>query len=281
LKISVYITSYNQKEHLKEAIESVLNQTLKPYEILIVDDFSSDGSQDLIKAYSNKYPELVRYIFHSINRGVTEVRIKALKNLTGDYVTYVDGDDLYLPTKLEKEYKLLESGNYDIAFSNNYYVESTNEEIIKWIWAYNIKDLPEPGDMFLHTLTRKFPRNSLFRMELVNKKAWDKIGFHDPKLKIYEDYDMRIRLAKHLRINYTIEPLTKIRISKSGLSKSPNERFLKSLKYIYDKYQEEINLLPKKEQEFIRMRFQELFKKFDRNHSSGISFKDKIKHGLI
>ena len=95
MKISVYISSYNQKEYLQVAIESVLNQTFLPYEIIIVDDCSSDGSQELIKEYSKKY-SFIRYVFHKENKGIAQVRITALSKVTGDFVTYLDGDDLYL-----------------------------------------------------------------------------------------------------------------------------------------------------------------------------------------
>src|SRR5690606_6353403 len=187
MKISVYIPSYNQKEYLFQAVESVLNQTLRPFEILIIDDCSTDGSQELIRNLANANP-LVRYLFNETNEGIAGVRRKALENVRGDYFTYVDGDDLYLPNKLSIEAGLMNSGKYDVAFSNNMYVDPDDPNDVKWIWAYNKSEFPSPGNMHYETLARKFPRMSLFRMELINVDLLRSIGTYDQNLQIYEDY---------------------------------------------------------------------------------------------
>lgn len=279
MKISVYITSYNQREYLKEAIDSVLNQTLKPFEILIVDDYSSDGSQEFIKTYANKFDN-VKYIFHEKNLGVARVRISALSNLTGDYVTYVDGDDVYLPHKLETEARLMSKGKYDLTFSNNLYTDPDDINDVKWIWAQNLNDLPKPGNMFIETITRSFPRGNLFRMELININTLKKAGFHDENLKIFEDYDLRIRLSKIAKINYSLEPTTKIRISKSGLSKSNIELHKESFNYIFNKYQSIVDQLPEKEKRVVNQKQAQLLKKFESDKSKPDG-KARIKRKLI
>lgn len=239
MKISVYIPSYNQKELLKEAIDSVLAQTLKPYEIIIVDDASTDGTPELLESYTNMYPDLIRYFINEQNQGVSRVRVRALSQVRGDYVTYVDGDDLFLPQKLEKEAKLIENGKYDIAFSNTGYFRG-NPLNIQHIWISDITDMPKPGNMYLETFCRFFPRNSLFRMELVNYQMWREIGFHDTNLKIYEDYEMRIRLSKIANINYTLEPLALVRQDSHTLSKSPGEEHINARKYIFEKHKKDL-----------------------------------------
>lgn len=232
MKISVFITSYNQKKYLIEAIESVLAQTLKPFQIIIVDDCSIDESQGVINGYCSRYPDLITPIYHAENVGVSGTRIDALNVVKGDYVTYLDGDDLYLPTKLEKEAKLLkENPNVQIAFSNNFYVAENG--ITTGIWIEG--EMPPEGDVFKETFARDFPKGSLFRMELVDYSAWANVGFHDPSLYIYEDYDMRIRLTKKLKVKYYNEPLSKIRIHGKGISRSEIARHLEAFKYIYKK----------------------------------------------
>lgn len=276
MNISVYITSYNQKDFLKEAIESVLNQTLRPYEIIIVDDCSSDGSPELIRSYKSKYPDLIIPVFHERNMGVTQVRITALQQVKGDFVTYVDGDDMYLPKKLEVEAGLINKGNFQLAFSNNMYFKGI-ENNIEHIWAYNKYEMPKTGIMYFETLSRSFPRKSLFRMELVNYNAWNQVGFHDTNLKIYEDYDMRIRLTKNLRVNYTIEPLTKIRIGESGLSHSPKDIHIKSLEYILKKHQSDIEMLPGEQ----RAKVKNIFDLMINNQKGLVEKKNVIEAGVI
>ncbi len=232
MRISVFITSYNQKAFLIEAIESVLNQTLPPCQIIIADDCSTDGSQEVIAYYASRHSGLITPIYHTQNQGVAQTRIDALRVVTGDYVTYVDGDDRLLPTKLEKEARVLrENPDTQIAFSNNYYM--TVDGIHAGIWADG--ETPPQGAVFHQTFARDFPRRNLFRMELVRYQAWKKIGFHDPNLHLYEDFDMRIRLTKHYRTVYYDEPLSEIRIHNTGLSKAIAVQHLAALEYIYQK----------------------------------------------
>src|SRR3954469_3080161 len=104
LCISVIITSYNQKNYLIEAIESVINQTVKPHEIIIVDDHSTDDkSIEIIREYVARYPTLVKAIFQEKNVGIPKNRNTALHKVTGNYVAILDGDDRFLPDKVETE----------------------------------------------------------------------------------------------------------------------------------------------------------------------------------
>lgn len=232
MSISVYITSFNQKQYLVEAVESVLRQTFRPDQIIIVDDCSGDGSQELIAAFQTQYPELITPICHLQNTGIAQVRIDALNAVTGDYVTYVDGDDRYLPTKLEKEIKLLQSTPHaQIAYSNYFYITESGD--VTGIWADSAR--PPEGYVFCQTFARDFPRRSLFRNELVDYHAWKRIGFYDPALQLYEDYEMRIRLTKHLQTVYCNEPLAEYRLHKTGLASLRLERHFLMLDYIYQK----------------------------------------------
>lgn len=232
MKTSVYITSYNQKKYLVEAIESVLAQTFFPSEIVIVDDFSTDGSQEVIAGYVARYPAVIEAVYHSRNCGVARTRIDALSRVTGDFVTYVDGDDRFLPTKLEKEAKLLqENPDVPIAFANNYYINVTGMRT--GLWANGVN--PPQGYVFSQTFGRGFPRRNLFRMELVSYPAWARVGFHDPSLTLYEDFDMRIRLTKRYPVIYCNEPLSEIRVHKTGLSSAAATEHLEAIRSIYCK----------------------------------------------
>lgn len=222
-KISVYITSYNQRDLLKQAIDSVLAQTLPASQIIVVDDCSSDGSQDLIADYARDHAALFTPIYHRRNTGVAQVRIDALAAVTGDLVTYVDGDDRYLPTKLEKEAAALQaSPDADISFSNNRWVSTDGRVDYSWI----TDDMPPQGEVFAETFARAYPRRILFRMELVRYDVWEKIGFHDARLPIFEDWEMRIRLAHRCRTVYVHEVLSEITLHGQGLSSTKAETYL-------------------------------------------------------
>ncbi|MDA0578629.1 MAG: glycosyltransferase family 2 protein [Verrucomicrobia bacterium] len=217
MKISVYITSYNQCDFLREAVDSVLAQTLRPHEIIIVDDASPDGSPELIRDYARRHPGLIKPIFHATNCGVARTRIDALHAATGDYVTYVDGDDRMLPEKLEREAAALaEHPAADLAYSNHYNMLPDGRRTDTWIREGD--EPPPEGDVFAPTFARNFPRRDIFRMELVRLDTLRRAGFHDPALPVFEDFDLRIRLTKIARACYVNAPLFEIRRQGTGLS---------------------------------------------------------------
>jgi glycosyltransferase involved in cell wall biosynthesis len=232
MRISIYITSYNQKEYLVQAIESVLSQTLKPSQIVLVDDCSTDGSREVIEGYASRYNDLVTPIYHTQNLGVALSRIDGVEAATGDYVSHVDGDDRFLPTKLENEARLLrDDKSVQIAFSDYYYVTADGTHTGSWADSQK----PPVGDVFARTFCRDFPKRGLFRNELTERRAWKRIGYYDPNLSLYEDYEMLIRLTKHLRVAYCDEPLSEYRMHEGGLSRARAKDHLAALSYIYNK----------------------------------------------
>jgi glycosyltransferase involved in cell wall biosynthesis len=111
-KISVILTLYNTKKYLRESIESVLNQTFKDFELIIVDDCSPDNSLSIAKEYRKK-DKRIKIIQNKKNVGVAEAINKGLKIAQGKYIAILDSDDVALPRRLELEYNFLEK-NKDI-----------------------------------------------------------------------------------------------------------------------------------------------------------------------
>jgi len=257
MKISVFITSYNQKAYLIEAIESVLSQTLRPFEIIIVDDCSTDGSQEVIGRYAQAYPELIRPFYHEQNLGIPKNRRFALEQVGGDLVTYLDGDDRFLPRKLEMELETFMSHpEAQIVYSNVYYIDADGQRT--GVWADS--NIPPPsGDVFRETFSREFPRGSLFRNELVEYGCLRMVGFYDANLPIYEDWDLKIRLTKHFKVAYCPEPLVEYRLHPRGISRSVASLRLSEMRKIYEKNRPLLNDLPKDDRVMIEKR---LFTKF-------------------
>lgn len=231
MKISVCITAYNQEKYIVQAIESVLAQIRRPDQIVIVDDCSSDSTCEIISDYHTRYPVLITPIYHTQNVGIAQTRVDALRAVSGDYVTFLDGDDYLLPGKLEKESLLLQNSDADFVFSNYFYIDRDGEKT--GIWAET--PLSVQGDIFQKVFSRDFSRRGLYRSELVIYQRWQQIGFYDPQLSLYEDYEMRIRLSKTMKAAYCHEPLSVYRLHESGLSRSHARQHVKALFYIYDK----------------------------------------------
>ena len=102
-QVSVIIPTYNRAHLLSRAIKSVLNQTFQDFEIIIVDDASTDDTDKLVVSF---HDSRVRYIQHEKNHGGGAVRNSAIKQAQGDYIAFLDSDDEWLPEKLEKQMKL-------------------------------------------------------------------------------------------------------------------------------------------------------------------------------
>ena len=214
------ITSYNQVDYLKEAINSVLYQTYSPYEIIICDDASQDSSCDLIREYELNFPDIVKGIFHKENLGISKNRNSGLNAVTGEYVTWLDGDDIFLPRKLELELDKI----------------STSKDI-KWVYSQVIQI-----DIENHTLSRRYQQFhdgfifdkviSLFgfapRNPLIVFNALKSIGFFDETMEIYEDFDLCLRLSSHFNCLHCSQPLLVYRIHANGIHKSVNRRHIKN-----------------------------------------------------
>lgn len=228
-RVSVIITSYNQKNYLREAIESVLAQTVPCYEIIIVDDHSSDGSKELIMDYANHYPNLIRAFCHSKNLGIPENRNFALERVKGDYVAILDGDDRFMPHKNEREIQALEANpEAQAVYSNFYFIDQEGSQI-----GVRNKSNQPSGSIFKEVFAGKFGmlRSMLFRYSMLKET-----GFMDPTFWHFDGFDLTIRFAKQYYIVYQSEPLCEIRLHSAGAAgwRQPAD-LLRDLRGVYEK----------------------------------------------
>jgi len=109
--VSIITIFLNEEKFIQEAIESILAQTYDNWELLLVDDGSTDKSSDIARRYAEKFPGKIRYLEHDghKNRGISTSRNVAIQNAKGEYIAFLDGDDIYLPDKLERQVAILES----------------------------------------------------------------------------------------------------------------------------------------------------------------------------
>ena len=247
MKISVYITSYNKIQYIEQSIKSVLSQTLKPFEIVIIDDASQDGSQDLIKSFASKYSNLIFPIFNEFNIGIAKCRNKALRALNGDLVTFLDGDDYFYPNKLELEYRqLTRCHNTQVVYSNFNYVDKTGELIDCFAEE---TDVPATGDIFINTFTRNYnvKSGSNYIYEMFYRNCAFEIGLYDKNIKIWEDWDFRIRMSKIFKYGYCSEINSVYRQLPDSLHTSHFETHYHEQIKIYNKNKPLIKDLKKKE----------------------------------
>jgi glycosyltransferase involved in cell wall biosynthesis len=234
MKITVGITSYNQRTLLIEAVDSVLAQSLLPFEIIIVDDASTDDSPELIMGYAGRYPGIVRPILLAQNNGPNAARNHVLDAATGNFLTFLDGDDRWLPTKLEREVARLSAADQpDAVFSNFYFTDKNGVRLFAWVTNRR----PPEGNILKQVLTLDLPRTTLFRSELAPVSSWREAGHFDTTFAIYGDWDVKVRLSAVVpQFAYVDEPLCEYRRHGSGLSNNRVEMHLEAVDHIEQKY---------------------------------------------
>ncbi len=120
--VSALVVTYNRSEYLAECLDSLLDQTYKNYEIIVVDDGSTDSTPILMKWYLEEYPEKIQY-FQCKHKGIAAARNFAIQQSKGDYLGMFDSDDMYVRTRLAKQVKLLEK-HPEIDFTYSGYMEA-------------------------------------------------------------------------------------------------------------------------------------------------------------
>lgn len=113
--VSVIMPSYNTAPYIKETIQSVLNQTYTNWELIIVDDCSTDDTEDVLATINDSR---IRYFKNEKNSGAAASRNKALREAGGQWIAFLDSDDLWMPEKLEKQISFMEKNNYSFSYTN-------------------------------------------------------------------------------------------------------------------------------------------------------------------
>jgi glycosyltransferase involved in cell wall biosynthesis len=196
MNISVVIPTYNRKHTLPRAIASVLNQTLQPTEIIMVDDGSTDGTADWIQ---ETYPRINP--IRQSNKGVSAARNIGIKYAKCDWIALLDSDDEWLPDKLERQVE---------AFNQNPGIKLCHTEEI---WIRNgvrvnqkKKHQKYGGHIFEKCLDmcRISPSSAIFHQSLL-----DDVGYFDEAFSVCEDYDLWLRITAEYPVLFLDEPLIK------------------------------------------------------------------------
>jgi len=202
--VSVITPLYNGKNYIENALRSVLAQTYKNIETIVVDDGSCDGGMDLVRNLGNAI------VFLSKNNGGAGSAIQfGLRHTHGKYIAFCDQDDWYLPEKLQKQVEYLEDHNdIDLVYSDAY-IGDENDAITKYTWTQIRKVVPCEGG-YKECVKELFKRNFICAplVVMVRKSALDAIGGVREEYTGAYDYDVWFRLLKNgSRFGYINEPL--------------------------------------------------------------------------
>ena len=188
-KVSVILPVYNNDIYLSQAIESVLHQTCKDFELIIVDDGSIDKTGEIAKKYADANPGVVLYIYQE-NKGPGAARNTALKEAKGKYIAFIDGDDKWLESKLEKQVEVLDNNpDVGLVYSDFYYFSERKTKTV--LRTKKEFELPR-GDTTIHFFFKYFMFTSTV---MVRKVFTDKVGFFREDIFVGEDFDFFLRLS--------------------------------------------------------------------------------------
>jgi glycosyltransferase involved in cell wall biosynthesis len=211
-QISLIITSYNQQEYLREAIESAIDQTVAAFEIIVADDHSTkDSSIEIIHEYAAKYSGLVRGLFQETNVGIPKNRNSALRMVRGDYVAILDGDDRLLPGFIERHGAALTANpQAHVSYSNRYDINQRGERR-----PHDRR--PQPSGDVLAYIARG--RKGILRSMVAKYDLVKAAGFLDGNHYHYDGFILTLRLAKLTPFVYLPDPLMEKRDHAGGTSK--------------------------------------------------------------
>lgn len=201
--VSVVIPTFNQEKTITSALDSVLSQTYKNIETIVVDDGSTDKTIAVVEAIKDLR---IRYIQHAKNRGASAARNTGIQKSNGEYIAFLDSDDEWLPTKLEKQMMVFADSsdrNLGCVFSYGYTKDETRN--IQYIQKFSEKRFNDKTSTLKYFLEGK-GINACSNI-LIKKTVTEHCGVFDEKLKNLEDPEFLIRAAQHYAFQYVDEPL--------------------------------------------------------------------------
>ncbi|MFH1413971.1 MAG: glycosyltransferase family 2 protein [Candidatus Omnitrophota bacterium] len=232
--VSVVIPTFNCARYIAGAVNSVLNQTYKDFEIIIIDDGSTDNTKQILSKYLKQYNGKIRY-FYQENRGGTAARNKGIKEARGDYLAFFDADDLWEREKLSKSIAFMQEHNFDWVCTALKKVtmegKVLDERLIKPdAYGYNAKT-HELYDIKkgLFYFEKGLPVHT--NTQVMKRECFEKVGLLDENLLICENSDLCIRFQDAgLKGGFLNEMLTVYRTHDQSVTKGSK---IDGLKYLY------------------------------------------------
>lgn len=226
--VSVIIPAYNAKDFILETLESVINQTYQQLEILVIDDGSTDSTASIVQAYGHGIK-----LLQKMNGGPAEARNHGLKKATGQFIAFLDADDIWLPEKIESDLDFFaKNSTTDLLCSGCIRFDEKGNESLK-SYAHS-----EPTQLSYELLWEK---NSITTSTVVCKKTcFKEAGYFDESLQIQggEDYDLWLRIANFCNITHLNSHNTLYRVRTSGHNRSNIVRTFEALLHLYRKHGE-------------------------------------------
>lgn len=229
-EVSVIIPTYNRAHVLKRAMDSVLNQTERSLELIVVDDGSTDGTKDLVTAYSDVR---VRYLHVRENMGPSRARNLGALQAEGEYIAFQDSDDEWHERKLEKQLQLFREDKTGAGMVYCSFCKRYEDKEVR----YPPENLPwemKSGKIFPTLLYRPLAGTPTI---LIPKTVWQEMNGFQEALKCFEDWELTMRIALRYPVLLLDEPLVTVYSMGESLI-TDSVRAIEGDFYIFGKYLE-------------------------------------------
>ena len=225
-KISVIIPTFNRGNLIRNSIKSVLNQTYKNLEVIVVDDGSTDNTKDVVDKLED---ERIKYIKLEENKGGSNARNIGIQNSIGKYISFQDSDDIYYPDKLEMQFKniIYKKSNFDFCKIKVIF----NESYSKYYPNRRQENSISNGNIFDELISRG---NFISTQAILIKKNFISKYLFDPLIPRLQDFDLILRMIPKVKISYTKKVLVELHVQKDSLTRSES-KLKKAVKILFKK----------------------------------------------
>lgn len=219
-KVSVILPCHNCQPYIKESILSILNQSFQDFELIVIEDGSGDSSLGVVLANTNHKAEI---IIHKKNKGLSESLNDGLRYATGELIAIQHGDDVSLPTRLEKQVKYLDEhpNTYLVSTWTQFINEKGKVQKKDSWWLKQVKRVPDDPEVI---------RNKLLEMNclvhtavMFRRKVLETCGNYDVTMPPAEDYDLWLRISEAHDIGIIRETLCHYRSHSAQISQTKTE----------------------------------------------------------
>ncbi len=209
--VSVILSVYNGENYISTAIDSILKQTFRNFELIILDDASADGTVDILHSYDDPR---IRLLENEVNLGVTRSLNRGLAAAQGQYIARLDADDIAAPQRLEVQVGFLDRySQVGLVGSWHYRAVGDRVELVqKPVENAEIQQQMLYKGIFAHSTV-------MFRRECI-----EKVGVYDPDFALAQDEDLWLRIAEHWEVAIIPIPLVTIRLVPTGLGRVHQSR---------------------------------------------------------
>lgn len=210
-RVSVIIPTYRRAHLVRESIDSVLAQTYRDFEVIVVDDASPDATRAVLESYGDR----IRVIYREQNGGAGAARNDGLRASSGEFIAFLDADDMYLPTRLASAVVALDAHpEYGAVYAEVRFTDPSGEQP-PFLWVERMG-----GGRSGWILDEVLQRGLICTQSVtIRRSVLDRVGFFDESLRSGQDWDLWWRIARVAQIGYVDEVVCTYRITPDGLSR--------------------------------------------------------------